>query len=302
MNGDLRTLLRRHHGVITRAQARAAQALHLVDYAVRVGQLEKIHHGVYAAQPADLRTRYRAALVYCRGRAALSHTTALSAWLLLNDNGGPIHVTISPTSKITARGLVVHRRSGFALDSVHVRYRGGLPTTSLEQTLVDCWPLLPAGQRREPVIRAVTDRRTTPERIRHAIPLRLTDKASLQQLLHLLGIGCHSPLEIWGHQHIFTGPGMPDFQRQVPVRLPGRNVYLDLYAPAEKLNIELDGDGTHTSPADRERDLRRDAALAALGILVVRYTHHRLIHDPDGVRREVLAILAARRGLPVRRY
>src|SRR5690242_21104964 len=31
-----------------------------------------------------------------------------------------------------------------------------------------------------------------------------------------------------------------------------------------------------------------------------RYTHHRLTHDPEGVRREILAILAARRGLPVR--
>lgn len=84
-----------------------------------------------------------------------------------------------------------------------------------------------------------------------------------------------------------------------PIRLPGHTVYLDLYAPAEKVNIELDGGATHSSPADRERDRRRDAALAALGILgilVVRYTHHRLTHDPDGVRREVLAILAARRG------
>jgi hypothetical protein len=34
----------------------------------------------------------------------------------------------------------------------------------------------------------------------------------------------------------------------------------------------------------------------------VRYTHHGLIHDPDGAGRDVLAILAARRGLPVGRY
>jgi very-short-patch-repair endonuclease len=291
MKRDLQTLLRRRRGVLTRADARVAGALHLVDYAVRTGQLQRRHPGVYTIVNADAHTRRRAALVYCRGRAALSHTTALSAWLPHHDDRDPIHVTTTPGARIGNRGLIVHRRRG----PTGIRYLCGLPTTNLEQTLVDCWPLLPPGQRREPVIRAVTDRRTTPERIRQAIPPKLTDKASLEQLLHLLGIGCHSPLEIWGHQHIFTGPGLPDFQRQVPVRLPGHTVYLDLYAPAEKLNIELDGDGSHTSPADRERDLRRDAALAALGILVVRYTHHRLIHDPEGVRREVLAIIAARR-------
>lgn len=270
---------------------------HLVDYAIRAGQLEAVHHGVYAAKPVDDRNRRRAALVYCRGRAAISHTTALTVWLLhdIRDDE-PVHVTIPSTTKIRARGLVVHRRHGFALDGAHVRFLDGLPTTVLEQTLVDCWPILPPERRREPVIRAVTGRRTTPDRIRRVIEPKLTDKATLTELLDLLAIGCHSPLEICGHQHVFTGLGMPPFRRQVPIRLPGRTVYLDLYADAEKVNIELDGDAVHTSPADRERDLRRDAALAALGILVVRYTHHRLTYDPEGVRREILAILAARRG------
>jgi len=58
---------------------------------------------------------------------------------------------------------------------------------------------------------------------------------------------------------------------------------------------ELDGREGHVSKADRERDLRRDAALAARGILVVRFTHYRLTHEPEAVRREILAILAARR-------
>jgi very-short-patch-repair endonuclease len=291
MNRDLQNLLRRRRGVLTRADARAAGALHLVDYALRAGQLQRRHPGVYTSGTADAHTRRRAALAYCRGRAALSHTTALSAWRLHRDDGEPIHVTTAPDSRIGNHGLVVHRRRGGA----RVRYLHGLPTTALEQALVDSWPLLPPSQRREPVIRAVADRRTTPARIQQAIPTKLTDKVTLADLLHLLAIGCHSPLEIWGHKHIFTGPGMPDFQHQVPMRVHGRNVYLDLYARVEKLNIELDGDGSHSSPADRERDLRRDAALAALGILVVRYTHHRLVHDPDGVRREVLAILAVRR-------
>jgi very-short-patch-repair endonuclease len=296
MNEDIRDLLRRHRGVITRVDARTVNVPHLVDYAIRAGYLERIYPGVYAATPVDPRTRRRAAIVFSRRRAGLSHTTALAVWGLNHDDD-VVHVTTAPTNRFAAEGLVVHRRNGFALDPGHVRYLDGLPVTRLEQSIVDSWPLLAVGQRRDPVIRAVTDRRTTPARLREALDgsPRLRDQAALANLVHLLAIGCHSPLEMWGHDHVFSGPGMPRFRRQVPVRLDDRTVYLDVYAEAEKVNFEVDGTGSHTTLADRERDLRRDAALAALGILVVRFSHHRLVHDAAAVRLEVLAILAARR-------
>jgi very-short-patch-repair endonuclease len=66
-------------------------------------------------------------------------------------------------------------------------------------------------------------------------------------------------------------------------------------SPVERVDFELDGTIAHAAPSDRERDLRRDAELAALGILVVRFTYQRLTREPATVRREVLAILASRR-------
>src|SRR5690606_24095615 len=114
-------------------------------------------------------------------------------------------------------------------------------------------------------------------------------------LLDLLAAGCLSPLEIWGHLRVFTGPGMPRFGRQVRVRAGRRSIYLDVYAEAERVDFELDGAAYHGDPRQREVDLRRDALLATLGILVVRFTHERLLYDADAVRREVLAILSARR-------
>ena len=54
----------------------------------------------------------------------------------------------------------------------------------------------------------------------------------------------------------------------------------------------------HVSSVDRERDRCRDAALGERGILVVRFTDHRLTHELDAVRREIVAILAARRAAP----
>jgi hypothetical protein len=56
------------------------------------------------------------------------------------------------------------------------------------------------------------------------------------------------------------------------------------------------GATTHGDPRQREIDLRRDALLATVGILVVRFAHRRLVHEPHAVRRETRTILATRRG------
>jgi very-short-patch-repair endonuclease len=297
VNPDLDYLLRRQLDVITRAAAAAVVPLDQVDYAIRAGHIVRVHRGVYARPPVTSYRRRRAALIYCGGRAVLSHLTALALWGLWEDDDASVHVTIGTDKPLTGVGLVVHRHEGFAIGVEPVRYRDGLPVTSLEHALVDSWPLLPGERRREPVIRAVTGRRTTTKRVRKALEARprLVDRQSLARLLYLLEIGCHSPLEIWGYEHIFNGPDMPEFRRQVPVRLDGRLVYLDVFAEEEKVNFELDGRDGHVTKADRERDLRRDAALAARGILVVRFTHYRLTHEPEAVRLEILAILAVRK-------
>lgn len=297
VNPELDHLLRRQSDVITRADAAAVVPLDQVDYAIRAGHLVRVHRGVYARPPLSSYSRRRAALIYCGGRAVLSHLTALTLWGLREDDNGSVHVTMGTDRPLTGAGLVVHRHEGFAIGVEPVRYRDGLPVTSLEHALVDSWPLLPGERRREPVIRAVSGRRTTTKRVRKILDARprLVDRQGLARVLFLLEIGCHSPLEIWGYEHVFGGPDMPEFRRQVPVRLDGRLVYLDVFAEDEKVNFELDGRDGHVTKADRERDLRRDAALAACGILVVRFTHHRLTHEPEAVRLEILAILAVRR-------
>jgi hypothetical protein len=71
-----------------------------------------------------------------------------------------------------------------------------------------------------------------------------------------------------------------------PVRLGDRTVYLDVDAERERVGFELDGAAFHGDPEQREADLCRDAALAALGIQVVRFSHRRLVREPGAVRRE----------------
>jgi very-short-patch-repair endonuclease len=273
----------------------------VLSRAMRAGRLWKVLPGVYldasCPQPATDLVR-RAALAWADGRAALSHLTALDLWGIRPARAGePVHLTVPTGVGLRSRpGFVVHQRDGFAPEPPRALLRDGLPVTRLERSLVDSWPLLPRADRPGPLIRSVNGRLTTPDRVGAAmveLP-RLTGRAELRTLLDKLAAGCRSELEIWGHDHVFTGPGMPPLRRQVRIRVGGRICYLDVYAERERVDFELDGATTHGDPAQREIDLRRDALLATLGILVVRFAHRRLVHEPTEVRREVLSILATR--------
>ncbi|MEU7978604.1 DUF559 domain-containing protein [Micromonospora sp. NPDC049081] len=228
----------------------------------------------------DVTRRHRAALAWADGRAALGSVTALAVWGVRGQpDGEPVRLDVMAGCGLRSRShLVVHRRDDLSLAPPGVLIRRGLTVVRLERALVDAWPLLPPQDRPAPVIKAVNDRLTTPERIASALTAvpRLTGRAGLSTLLDRLAGGCRSPLEIWGHDHVFTGAGMPVFRRQARIVVGRRTIYLDVYAERERVDFELDGATTHGDPREREIDLRRDALLATVGILVVRFARHRL--------------------------
>ncbi|GAA1886552.1 endonuclease domain-containing protein [Asanoa iriomotensis] len=309
MEQALATALATGGGVVRWTGARDATVPRwAIDNGLRSKTLVRLLPSVYADascanEPA---VRRRAALAYGAAglsdgtsvgegvSAVLSHTSALVVWGLLGDE--PLeqeHITVARHSTARSRGwLVVHHPT----DPPTAVMRNTTPVTLVERSLVDAWPWLPALDRQAPIINAVNDRLTTPQRLGDALAAapKIPGRAELRGLVARLAVGCRSPLEIWGDDKVFTGPGMPPFARQFPVRLDGRTVYLDVFHEGTRVNFELDGAGTHGSPRQREVDLRRDAALAARGILVVRLSHARLTTEPQRVRREILAILRNR--------
>ncbi|MGI5520596.1 DUF559 domain-containing protein [Micromonospora sp. CA-259024] len=317
MDPRLRDLLVRGDGLVTRRDVMRVAPWWTVQTARRADRLVRLLPGVYGDAAlirdtdADLpplarvepEVARRAALAYADGRAALSRLTALDVWgLRRQPPGEPVYLDLPRGSGLRDRPhLLVRRRSGFAIAPPQVVTRGGLPVTRLDRALVDCWPLLPMVDRPGLLIRAVNDRLTTPQRLVTALAEvpRMSDRAALRALLDRLAAGCRSPLEIWGHDHVFTGPGMPTFTRQARVRVGARTIYLDMFAEAERVDIELDGATSHGDPTEREIDLHRHALLATVGILVVRFTHRRLLAKPAQVRQETLAILATRPRYPM---
>ncbi len=118
-------------------------------------------------------------------------------------------------------------------------------------------------------------------------------------MVRLVEQGCHSELEIWGLLEVLRAPGMPRFVQQFPVVLAFGTVHIDVAIPELKVAVELDGAAFHGSQQARERDIRRDAALAARGWVVLRFSYRRLVSQPAGCRREILQVCAARRAASV---
>jgi very-short-patch-repair endonuclease len=297
VNRVLRALLTAGDGIVRRSDAVAVLDHDILDRAVRSGQLIRVYPGVLLDPElrGDRAALIRAAVMYANGRAAVSHLSGLALWRLPVPDRGPVHLTSPAFHRLRgAPGLVVHRRDEIALGPPDVVVREGCPVTRLERCIVDSWPMLDGDAKRAPTIRAIAKRMTTPARLRLALDEtpRLGGRRYLVRLVDLLDAGCRSELELWGYAYVFRGFRL---RWQVPVRIDGKVVYLDVYDEIGRVNFELDGAKYHAGPRDRERDLRRDAALAVQGITAVRFTHDRLLREPAAVRRQVREILAARR-------
>jgi very-short-patch-repair endonuclease len=288
-------------GVARTREVVAAVDRHTIGAWVSSGRLLRPYPGVVVLpeRSTDWRTRAIAAALATRG--VLSHTSALTVWRLA-PAAGSIHVSVPPARRALRRpGLVVHRVTDIPADQL-----GPYPVTDLPRALVDSWGLAARSGRvreveiaRGAVIACLRDRRVPPADVHREIARRPTvaGARSLGELVRLVSDGCQSELEIWGVRHVLERPGMPRFVHQLRVRLPSGAVYLDAAVTELQVDVELDGAAFHGSADDRERDTRRDVALAALGWVVLRFSYRRLTTDPDGCRREIQAVCAARREL-----
>ena len=268
------------------------------------GQLVRLHPGwVTVPQLADDWTvRAHAATGYAGG--PLSHMSALAVHRIVDTEVTRLQVTVPSDRRVrSSRWLQVHR-SRIAVEVIRAR---GLPATSVARSLIDTWGEAHSaramrgydGVAREAVLRATRGRRVTvPELIAHmnARP-ELPGRGQLSELLGLVAGGCESELEIYGVRHVLAVPGLPPCEQQYRMALPSGPIRLDAAWPEVKLAVELDGAAFHGSAEARERDLRRDAALAALGWVVLRFSYRRLMREPAACRAEILA--AYRRRLSV---
>jgi very-short-patch-repair endonuclease len=88
--------------------------------------------------------------------------------------------------------------------------------------------------------------------------------------------------------------GLPTPRMNRHIEVGGELIEVDALWPDERLIAELDSVGVHRTEKAFHNDRRRDAALAAHGYLVVRFTWQRITHEPGAVAEDLLRILALR--------
>jgi very-short-patch-repair endonuclease len=118
-------------------------------------------------------------------------------------------------------------------------------------------------------------------------------RIDLRMALGDIADGARSVLERRYITSVGRRHGLPSARRQVPFEAGGRAGYLDNLYDAARLVVELDGRANHP-PEQRWADNRRDCALAATGVLTVRYSWADVVERPCDVAAETATLMCVR--------
>jgi very-short-patch-repair endonuclease len=286
----VQALAGRQHGIVkSRQVSEAGLTKQAIRRRVEAGWLVPQYHGVYAVGHTALTDKsHLIAAVYACGEEALaSHRAAGKLWGVLRGSQ-PLEVT-GPRSREVGKGFTLHRsRLIHDEDRAHI---DNIPVTSLARTLVDLADVLPETRLADAVHEAEVQ--------------RLFDLTQVQRVLERLPgrRGRHKLIRV-----LTAYRDVQPFTRNRAERLvlqmcdeyglprPRTNTWVgsqevDFYWPEAGLALEFDGGAVHRTTKAFHEDRKRDRALAARGIHVVRATAK---DEPPTLAKELKTIMSVR--------
>jgi hypothetical protein len=291
-------LRRDQNQMATRAQALAHDMTdETIEANVAAGRWVPVFRGVYALVTGPLTPEMvrRAALLFIRGPAVLSHASAAAVLGLPGGtDDGPVHVTVPYGSSARGcPGITVHRSRAFA----HIAQRNSdPPVTTRAHTLVDLAVAASDAREGMRVLTAgATAAKVPGERIREAIELRRPHRyrTALLAAAKLLVEGVESVLEAWYAEDVELAHALPPGIRQAPRIVDGHRRLEDVeYAmPAGVLTVRLDGWRTHANRRTARVDRARDNAAELEGRARLTFGYEEVKDEPCTVARTVAARL-----------
>jgi len=191
------------------------------------------------------------------------------------------------------------RHASRRLNDWELTHRDGIVVTCIERTLIDmAWDVSRATLERL-VERAINMGLCTAQTIAsHLARLTTRGRKGVRNLRSVLASRVDvrkSDTETRFAQICRRHP-IPQPIFQFPIDLDsGERVYLDAYWVDLKLAVELDGFAFHSAPREFRIDRRRQNAIQAAGIEVLRFTWHDVARDELYVAETLLARIASRR-------
>ena len=230
-----------------------------------------------------------AAVLTCGPGAVLSHQSAAELWGIRRARGGEIHVSVPHPGRCpdSRAGISLHRRK-----RLEGTFKHGIPVTTPAATLVDLAKALTSRQLEAAVNEADKRDLVDPETLRASLDdaVRRPGTAALRRTLDAATYSLtDSDLER-RFLRLAREAGLPRPETQVEVL----GFRVDFFWRRIELVVETDGLRYHRTPLQQAADRRRDQALTAAGLTVLRFTHGQVAHD----RERVKALLAQASRLP----
>jgi len=278
----------RQHGIVRRKQVReAGLSRREIERRLEAGWFVRLYDGVYAVGHTALtdKSHLIAAVYTCGPEALAGYRSAGALWAVLR-RPQRIEVT-APRGRKPKRRMTVHRSR-----LIHEEDRAlidNIPVTSLARTLVDLADVLPEKQLASAVHEAEVQRLFDLTQV-HRVLERLPGRKGRHKLTRVLS----------------AYKDVQPFTRNRAERLvlemcethglprPRTNTWIgkhevDFYWPEAQLALEFDGGAVHRTTKAFYEDRKRDRALAARGIHVVRATAK---DEPPELAEELRIILS----------
>lgn len=293
---SLADVLARHPRAFTFAELVAMSSEKVARGAIARGDAVRVAPDTYVARlHADsFAARADAALLWAGPNAALAGEAALFLWGLVDEPPTRIEVTVPhsehpyPPSWIAVRRLTYRPRT---------RRIGRATVLSAPLAVILGFGGLPRESRGAMVFRAVVSGVTSVDELAAELDRvpRCRARKELMRRIEAASQGVESYLEEQGLRTVFNLKEFGHLVRQHRLRVRGELFRIDSYDPPTMTAVELDGAAYHSNPHQRQRDIRRDAILASVGILTVRLSYVDITEQPEWCRSIVRGVLASRR-------
>jgi very-short-patch-repair endonuclease len=290
-------LIKLQQGVIARWQAPSVDLkTTTINSLLRTGRWQPLQRGVYgtfSGKPGR-EAELWAAVLRVGPQAVLSHQSAAELEGLTSARSAVIHVTVSGSARVDPiPGIHIHRSERLAAARHPTR---NPPRTRIEETVLDltqtakdidgafAWLCQGCGSRL-----------TTSDLLLAALHERpkVRWRGILLSALDDITDGAHSVLEIRYVRDVERPHGLPRARRQARLTRSTGRIYLDNLVDRYRTCIELDGKAAHPV-ADRWRDIARDNASHADGLITLRYGWSAVAQHPCQTAAQIATVLTQR--------
>ena len=212
--------------------------------------------------------------------ACLSHRSAGALWKIVDDQPGPISISVRRHSDLRRPGLRIRVRCRLLRNNVVISE--GIPVTAPAQTLLDMATELAPSQLERAVNEADKRDLIDPEALRDALSA-FAGQPGVTALRTLLDRQTFrlsdTELEVL-FRPIAAQAGLP-----TPLTKEMVNSFeVDFYWPDLGLVIETDGWRYHRTASAQTRDALRDQTHTASGLTPLRFSHYQVKYEPRHVR------------------